>query len=216
MSGTGRIVTICPGDYDAVLFDLDGVLTRTATVHAAAWKRLFDDFLKQRAAESGEEFIPFDIDSDYLRYVDGKPRFDGVASFLESRGLSLPLGEPGDGPDAGTVHALGNLKDRYFTEYLKEHGVEPYQASIALVRSLRSEDIRTAVVSSSNNCEAVLDAVGIAQLFDTRVDGIDITRLGLEGKPAPDAFLEAARRLRADPARSGRRGGPGCAVSGSA
>jgi beta-phosphoglucomutase family hydrolase len=202
MSGTGRIVTICPGDYDAVLFDLDGVLTRTATVHAAAWKRLFDDFLKQRAAESGEEFIPFDIDSDYLRYVDGKPRFDGVASFLESRGLSLPLGEPGDGPDAGTVHALGNLKDRYFTEYLKEHGVEPYQASIALVRSLRSEDIRTAVVSSSNNCEAVLDAVGIAQLFDTRVDGIDITRLGLEGKPAPDAFLEAARRLRADPARS--------------
>jgi len=202
MSGIGQIVTLSPRDYDAVLFDLDGVLTRTATVHAAAWKKLFDHFLERRARESGEEFVPFDADSDYLCYVDGKPRLDGVASFLQSRGIDVAPGGPDDEPDAGTLHALGSLKDRYFTEHLEEHGVEPYEASIALVRSLRSKDIRTAVVSSSNNCEAVLDAVGIAHLFDTRVDGIDVTRLGLKGKPAPDAFLEAARRLRTEPGRS--------------
>ena len=202
MSGTGLIVTISPRDYDAVLFDLDGVLTRTASVHASAWKRLFDDFLRHRAAETGEAFVPFDIDADYLQYVDGKPRYDGVASFLESRGIRLPLGELADGPGERTMHGLGNLKDRYFTEHLKQHGVDTYEPAIALVQSLRNEDIRTAVVSSSNNCAAVLEAVGIAHLFDVRVDGVDISRRGLAGKPAPDAFLEAARRLRVEPARS--------------
>ncbi len=196
------VITLSPRDYDAVLFDLDGVLTRTAGVHASAWKKLFDGFLEQRARQSGGPFVAFDIDTDYQRYVDGKPRYDGVAAFLEARGIELPLGAPDDGPDVQSVCALGNLKDRYFLQHLKQCGVEPYEASIALVRELRAQEIKTAVVSSSHNCAAVLEAAGIAQLFDARVDGTDITRLELKGKPAPDAFLEAARRLGAEPARA--------------
>jgi beta-phosphoglucomutase family hydrolase len=199
MSTLGPIVPLSPRDYDAVLFDLDGVLTRTASVHAAAWKKLFDAFLKERAAATGEAFAPFDIDTDYRRYVDGKPRYDGVSAFLESRGIALPYGTPDDGPDARTVCALGNLKDRYFMQHLEQHGVEADQAAIDLVRSLRAQEIRTAVVSSSNNCAAVLEAAGISPLFDARVDGTVLTRLGLQGKPAPDAFLEAAQRLRVEP-----------------
>jgi beta-phosphoglucomutase family hydrolase len=202
MTGSAPVVTISPQDYDAVLFDLDGVLTKTASVHAAAWKRLFDGFLEQRAADVGEPFVPFDIDADYRRYADGKPRYDGVEAFLKSRGIALPLGTPDDGPGAQSVRALGNLKDHYFTQHLEQHGVEPYEAAIALVRTLRAQEIKTAVVSSSNNCAAVLEAAGIAQLFDVRVDGMDITRLALNGKPAPDAFLEAARRLRVEPSRA--------------
>lgn len=217
MNGLGSVVTLSPRDYDAILFDMDGVLTRTASVHAAAWKKLFDGFLEDRAAATGEPFVPFDIDTDYRRYVDGRPRYDGVTAFLESRGITLP-------PDAPGVHALGRLKDRYFLQSLKEHGVETYEASIELVRTLRKLDIRTAVVSSSNNCAAVLEAAGISQLFDTRVDGKDVTRLNLKGKPAPDAFLEAARRVGAEPSRAvvvedalagveaGRAGGFGCVV----
>ncbi len=193
------VITLSPRDYDAVLFDLDGVLTKTASVHAAAWKKLFDGFLEQRAAQMGESFVPFDIDTDYPRYVDGKPRYDGVTSFLESRGIELPLGGPEDGPDVQSVRALGNLKDRYFLQHLQEHGVEPYEASIALVRKLREQEVKTAVVSSSNNCSAVLEAAGIAHLFDAQVDGTDVTRLELKGKPEPDAFLEAARRVGAIP-----------------
>ena len=219
-----KIITLSPQDYDAVLFDLDGVLTKTASVHAAAWKKLFDEFLTQRAAQSGDPFVPFDIATDYPRYVDGKPRYDGVASFLESRKIELPRGAPEDGPDIQSVHALGNQKDRYFMQHLAQDGVETYEASIALVRKLREQEIKTAVVSSSNNCAAVLDAVGIAQLFDTRVDGTDATRLELKGKPAPDAFLEAARRLGVEPTRAvvvedaiagvqaGRAGGFGCVI----
>jgi beta-phosphoglucomutase family hydrolase len=194
--------TISPRDHDAVLFDLDGVLTQTASVHASAWKKLFDGFLKQRAAETGEPFVPFDIGTDYPRHVDGKPRHDGVASFLESRGIVLPMGSPDDGPDVQSVHALGNLKDQYFLRHLEQQGVEPYESAIALVRALRAQGIKTAVVSSSNNCAAVLDTAHIAELFDTRVDGIDTTRLGLQGKPAPDAFLEAARRLGVEASRA--------------
>jgi beta-phosphoglucomutase family hydrolase len=196
------VITLSPRDYDAVLFDLDGVLTKTASVHASAWKKLFDRFLEQRAIPSGEPFVPFDIDADYSRYVDGKSRYDGVAAFLESRGIKLPLGGPEDGPAVQSVRALGNLKDRYFLQHLEQHGVDSYEASIALVHILRAQEIKTAVVSSSNNCEAVLEAAGIAQLFDARVDGTDITRLELTGKPAPDAFLEAARRLGAEPSRA--------------
>jgi beta-phosphoglucomutase family hydrolase len=196
------VITLSPRDYDAVLFDLDGVLTKTASVHASAWKKLFDQFLKQRATRSGEPFVPFDIDADYSCYVDGKPRYDGVAAFLESRGIKLPLGGPEDGPDVQSVRALGNLKDRYFLQHLEQHGVDSYEASIALVHILRAQEIKTAVVSSSDNCAAVLEAAGIAQLFDARVDGTDITRLELAGKPAPDAFLEAARRLGAEPSRA--------------
>jgi len=196
------IVTLSPRDYDAVLFDLDGVLTRTASVHAAAWKRLFDGFLEQRVAATGEAFAAFDIESDYRRYVDGKPRYDGVASFLDSRGIALPSGTPDDAPGMQTVHALGNLKDHYFLQQLEQHGVEPYEATIALVETLRTQKVKTAVVSSSNNCAAVLEAAGISGLFDARVDGMDITRLALNGKPAPDGFLEAARRVKADPSRA--------------
>lgn len=217
-------ITLSPRDYDAVLFDLDGVLTRTASVHAAAWKKLFDGVLEQRATKAGAPFVPFDIENDYPRYVDGKLRYDGVADFLESRGIALPLGAPEDGPDIQSVHALGSLKDRYFLAQLKQQGVEPYAPAIALVRKLRAREIKTAVVSSSRNCAVVLEAAGIADLFDARVDGKDITRLGLEGKPAPDAFLEAARRVGAEPSRAtvvedaiagvaaGRAGSFGCVI----
>ena len=218
------IITLSPRDYDAVLFDLDGVLTRTASVHASAWKKLFDGFLERRATRTGEPYVPFDIAADYPRYVDGRPRYDGVAAFLASRGIELPLGAPEDGPDVESVRALGNLKDRYFLQHLEQHGVDPYEAAIALVRKLRAQEIKTAVVSSSNNCEAVLEAVGIAQLFDTRVDGTDVTRLDLKGKPAPDAFVEAARRVGVEPSRAvvvedaiagveaGRAGRFGCVI----
>jgi HAD superfamily hydrolase (TIGR01509 family) len=196
------VITLSPRDCDAVLFDLDGVLTRSAGVHAAAWKRLFDGFLERRSAAIGESFVPFDIDADYRRFVDGKLRHDGVVAFLESRGIELPLGAPEDGPDVQSVHALGNLKDEYFLEHLRGHGVDRYEAAIALVRTLREQEIRTAVVSSSSNCAAVMEAAGIADLFDARVDGMDIARLELDGKPAPDAFLEAARRVGTEPSRA--------------
>ena len=217
-------VTLSSRDYDAVLFDLDGVLTRTARVHAAAWKKLFDGFLEKRATKAGTPFVPFDIETDYPRHVDGKPRYDGVADFLESRGIELPPGAPEDGPEVQTVRALGNLKDRYFLEQLEQRGVEPYEPAIALVRALRAQEIKTTVVSSSNNCAVVLETAGIAHLFHARVDGMDITRLALDGKPAPDAFLEAARRIGAVPSRAavvedaiagvaaGRAGRFGCVI----
>jgi beta-phosphoglucomutase family hydrolase len=209
------IITLSARDHDAVLFDLDGVLTRTASVHAAAWKRLFDEFLEQRSAETGEPFVPFDVDEDYRQHVDGKPREDGVTAFLASRSIEL-------GPEARL--ALGSRKDHYFLDHLKERGVEPYPSAIALVKALRDQEIRTAVVSSSNNCAAVLERAGIAQLFDARVDGLDVTRLALKGKPAADAFVEAARRLGVEPSRAvvvedatvgvaaGRAGAFGCVI----
>jgi beta-phosphoglucomutase family hydrolase len=224
VTDTSPVITLSPRDYDAVLFDLDGVLTRTARVHAAARKKLFDRFLEQRSAETGEPLVPFDIDADYRRYVDGKPRLDGVASFLTSRGIEIPFGTPEDGPDANSMHALGSLKDQYFLQHLEEHRLERYETSIGLVRALRAQEIKTAVVSSSNNCAAVLDAAGIAALFDARVDGLDLSLLALKGKPAPDTFLDAARRLQVEPARTvvvedaiagveaGRAGGFGCVI----
>jgi beta-phosphoglucomutase family hydrolase len=224
MTSMAPIITLSPRDYDAVLFDLDGVLTRTVSVHAAAWKRLFDEFLEQRAVDTGEAFIAFDIDTDYRRYVDGKPRYDGAAAFLASRGIALPCGRPADDPGMHTVHALGNLKDQYFMQHLEQHGIEPYEEAIMLVRALRAQEIKTAVVSSSNNCTALLEAAGIAALFDARVDGMDISRLALHGKPAPDAFLEAAQRVKAEPAHAvvvedaiagveaGRAGRFGCVI----
>jgi beta-phosphoglucomutase family hydrolase len=202
MTSVAAIVTLSPRDFDAVLFDLDGVLTRTASVHAAAWKKLFDTFLERRSTARGEAFVPFDIDTDYRRYVDGKPRQDGALSFLESRGIQLPLGAPEDTPGEQSVEALGKLKDRYFMEQLEQHGVEVDEGSIELVQSLRAANVRTAVVSSSKNTEAVLAAVGMSHLFDARVDGNDIVRLGLAGKPAPDAFLEGARQVGVDPSRT--------------
>ncbi len=196
------VLTLSARTCDAVLFDLDGVLTRTASVHAQAWKRMFDAFLEARAVQAGQPFVPFDIDVDYARHVDGKPRQDGVAAFLAARAIALPLGAADDGPGFGSVHALGNLKDHYFLEHMDRHGVERYEPAIAFVGALRAQEIKTAVVSSSNNCAAVLAAANIADLFDVRIDGRDVAQLGLRGKPAPDAFLEAAKRLGIEPARA--------------
>ena len=202
MRPANPLLTLSPRDYDAVLFDLDGVLTNTATVHAAAWKRLFDDFLRRHAASSNEPFVPFDSGADYLRYVDGKPRDEGVTSLLASRGIELPLDAPAAHPDAPSVHGLGKLKDDYFLENLEEQGVQSFGPSIDLLRQLRTQQVSTAVVSSSRNCAAVLEAAGIAEMFDARVDGNDLAGGRLAGKPAPDTFLEAARRLRVEPSRA--------------
>lgn len=185
---------------DALLFDLDGVVTRTAAVHAAAWKRLFDEFLRRRA--SGGPWQPFDVERDYRAHVDGKPRRDGVRSFLESRGLVLPEGTPGDGPEPETIHGLANRKNDYVLAHMAEKGVEPYEAAVAVIREARVRGFKTAVVSASENCAAVLAAARLAELFDVRVDGTDVARLGLRGKPAPDTFLEAARRLGVEPGRA--------------
>jgi len=189
-------------DLDAVVFDLDGVITQTATVHAAAWKRLFDEFLREQAEADGARFEPFDADADYLTFVDGKPRYDGIRDFLKSRGIELPWGDPSDPADRETVCGLGNRKNAFFREHLRNHGVSVFDSTVKLVGELRAGGFRTAVISASKNCEAVLEAAGVADLFETRVDGIEAQRLNLPGKPAPDVFLEAARRLEVDPART--------------
>jgi trehalose 6-phosphate phosphatase len=201
-SARSRPPVIALREFDALLFDLDGVVTRTAAVHAAAWKRLFDEYLRRRADRTGESFRPFDVDTDYLTFVDGKPRYDGVRSFLESRGVALPEGTPEDEPGEETVCGLGNRKNMYFREQLRAGGAEVFDTTVHLIRAAREHGLKTAVVSSSKNCAEVLDAAGLADLFDTRVDGVELERLGLPGKPAPDMFLEAARRLGAEPGRA--------------
>ena len=189
-------------EFEAFLFDLDGVVTRTASVHATAWKRLFDDYLEGRARAGGSAFVPFDPVIDYQEYVDGRPREAGVRSFLLARGISLPPGSPDDGPEVETLNGLGKRKDQYFIQTLGQHGVEVYEGTVSFIRDARARGVRTAIVSSSQNCAAVLDAAGLTQLFDVRVDGIDLRRLGLGGKPAPDMFLEAARQLKTPPAHA--------------
>lgn len=201
-AGQPSVEVVDARDFDAAIFDLDGVITRTARVHAAAWKRLFDDFLRARADRMAVPFQPFDVDTDYPRYVDGKPRFDGVASFLQSRGIELPWGEPGDSEDAATIYGLGNRKNRYFHEHLAREGVEVFESSVRLLHALRRAGIKTALVSSSRNAAAVLEAAGLVDLFDARIDGVDLARLHLKGKPAPDLFLLAAERLGVVPARA--------------
>jgi beta-phosphoglucomutase family hydrolase len=188
--------------FDAVLFDLDGVLTATAKVHAACWKRTFDEYLRMRADRTGERFLPFDIQADYKGYVDGKLRYDGVRDFLKSRAIELPEGGPDDAPTAETVCGLGNRKNDMINDVLQSEGVEPYQGSVALVRQLRRNGMKTAVVSSSHNCLAVLQAAQMADLFDTRVDGDVADRRHLRGKPAPDTFLAAASQLGVSPQRA--------------
>jgi beta-phosphoglucomutase family hydrolase len=191
-----------PDGITTCLLDLDGVLTQTAKVHAKAWKDMFDDFLRERAERAGEPFEPFDRPTDYDEYVDGKPRLDGVRSFLESRGIDLPMGSPSDPPDAETVHALGTRKNQLVLELIREQGVEPYEGSVRFVQAARDQGLRRAVVSSSTNCRDVLDAAGIAEYFEVIVDGVVAEREGLAGKPAPDTFLAAARKLEAEPRES--------------
>jgi beta-phosphoglucomutase family hydrolase len=208
-----------PDAIRACLFDMDGVLTETATVHAAAWKEMFDAFLERRGAEP-----PFDEVRDYDDYVDGKPRYDGVRGFLESRGIELPEGSPGDPPDAETVCGLGNRKNELVQKLIRERGVKPFDGSVRFVRAARDAGLRTAVVSSSANTHEVLDAAGIADLFETVVDGHSIDERHLHGKPAPDSFLAAAQDLGVPPdeaavfedalagVEAGRAGRFGCVV----
>ncbi|MPZ72369.1 MAG: beta-phosphoglucomutase family hydrolase [Nitriliruptorales bacterium] len=187
--------------YAAVLFDLDGVITSTARQHFAAWKEMFDDFLDMCAERNGEPFIPFG-DDDYHRHVDGMPRYDGVRRFLAERGMTLEEGGPDDPPDAETVHGLGNRKNELVNDIIRRDGVEVYDGSLALLHQVRDQGIKTAVVSSSRNCQTILRAAGITDLFDVRVDGVVAAELGLPGKPAPDTFLAAAERLGVPPQRS--------------
>jgi trehalose 6-phosphate phosphatase len=187
---------------EAVILDMDGVVTDTAKVHARAWKRLFDGFLEAHSARTGTPFEPFDAVRDYLDYVDGKPRYEGVRSFLASRGIALPEGGPEDGPEATTVVGLGNRKDAYFAERLHADGVEVFEGTVERVREVRSLGASTALVTSSKHGREVLALAGLEDLFDVRLDGNDIETLGLKGKPNPDLFLEAASRLDVPPARA--------------
>jgi beta-phosphoglucomutase family hydrolase len=191
-----------PAAVRAGLFDLDGVLTRTATVHAAAWKETFDAYLRARTERTGEVFRPFDAVADYVTYVDGKTRADGVRSFLVSRGITLPDGAPGDPPSAETVHGLANRKNELLLERIREQGVEAYDGSVRYVKACRAAALRTAVVSSSANTRDVLTSAGIADLFDAVVDGNVVAGRGLRGKPAPDSFLAAAEDLGVTPAEA--------------
>ncbi|MFG2728198.1 beta-phosphoglucomutase family hydrolase [Streptomyces canus] len=187
-----------PEEIKACLFDLDGVVTRTAVVHAAAWKEMFDAFLRER---EGEDFQPFD-DHDYDEYVDGLPRADGVRTFLASRGIELPDGNPDDPPGAETVHGLGNRKNTLVLEKIRTDGVEAYDDTLTYIRAARAQGLRTAIVSSSANCRDVLRAIDAEDLFDVRVDGVVAAERHLPGKPHPDTFLAAAHDLGLDAPRS--------------
>ncbi len=188
------VVLVTPERFDAVLFDLDGVVTDTASVHAAAWTRMFDDFLEKRAREEGLPLVPF-APQDYRTYMDGRPRHDGIRSFLAARGIALPEGSPGDGADRDTVYGLGARKNRLFLDHVRSHGVEVYPATVGLIHRLRALGIRTALVTASRNSVEILRVTQLSSLFDATVDGHDRQELGLRGKPAPDTFHEAARRL---------------------
>ena len=238
-------VSIEKSRYDAVIFDLDGVVTQTAAVHAAAWKRLFDAYLAERAARTGtspggagdaasganaaaggspDALRPFDLEADYRFHVDGKPRYDGVRDFLASRGIDLPLGDPSDPPERETVCGLGNRKNDFFNAEVREHGVRTFPSTVTLVHALRDAGIRVGLMSSSKNTAMVLDVTGTTDLFEVRVDGVVAAEVGLPGKPDPAMYLETARRLGVDAARSvvvedalsgveaGRRGGFGLVI----
>jgi beta-phosphoglucomutase family hydrolase len=189
-----------PDGIRGCLFDLDGVLTMTAKVHDAAWKQMFDDYLRERSQRTGEPFVPFDPVADYDEYVDGKPRADGTRSFLESRGIHLPEGSDDDPPDAETVHGLGNRKNEIVLRKIREDGVEPYPGSVTYLRAVKDAGLPRAVVSSSANCKDVLVAAGIDDMFDARIDGVVAEAQHLHGKPAPDTYLAGAKALGLEPA----------------
>ena len=187
---------------DAVLFDLDGVITTTEKIHSACWKKTFDEFLRAWASKKGKDFVPFNETDDYLEYVDGKPRYEGVRSFLLSRAIELPEGNTNSPPGEQSVFGLGNRKNLLFTETLEKESPGIYQTSVALAHHLKEAGFRLAVVSSSRNCRAVMAATGIEDLFEITVDGVTAAEKGLRGKPEPDTFIEAASALGTKPARS--------------
>jgi beta-phosphoglucomutase family hydrolase len=191
-----------PDAIRGCLFDLDGVLTKTAKVHDAAWTEMFDDFLRERSRRTGESFVPFDPVRDYDEYIDGKPRVDGTRSFLAARSIELPEGHADDPPGTQTVHGLGNRKNQILLAKIRSDGVEAYEGSVRYVRAVRDAGLRRAVVSSSANCRDVLAAAHIEDLFEVRIDGIVAERDQLRGKPAPDTFLAGARALGLDAAEA--------------
>ena len=191
-----------PSGVSACLFDLDGVLTKTATVHAAAWEQMFNEYLRDRATTHGERFVAFDPVADYDAYVDGRPRYDGVRSFLKSRGVELAQGSPDDSAGVETIDGLGNRKNELVLKMIHEHGVSAYEGSVRYVHAARDAGLRRAVVSSSTNCRDVLAAAGIADLFEAIIDGVVADREHLAGKPAPDTFLAGARALDVEPAHA--------------
>ncbi|QSB15487.1 beta-phosphoglucomutase family hydrolase [Natronosporangium hydrolyticum] len=191
-----------PDHIRACLFDLDGVLTPTAEVHKAAWEETFNQYLQSRAETTGEPFVPFDPGHDYHTYVDGKTRADGVRSFLTSRGVTLPEGEPDDPGSSDTVHGLGNRKNVLLLAQLRERGVAAFPGSVAYLQAVTAAGLRRAVVSASANCREVVAAAGLADLLEVRVDGVTAREVGLRGKPAPDTFLTAAEQLGVAPAEA--------------
>jgi beta-phosphoglucomutase family hydrolase len=195
------MVVIDAAHFEALIFDLDGVITQTASIHARAWKQVFDEFLARRSMQNHATFVPFDVETDYRRYVDGKPRIAGARSFLAARGIDTP-GTSGDEAEHGTAQGLAGRKDRYFTEILAREGVQAFAPAVGLLREARRNGMRMAVASSSHHCADVLRAAHLTEFFDVRVDGVDIDQLDLEGKPAPDMFLEAAHRLDVAPSRA--------------
>ena len=213
-----------PDGVNTCLFDLDGVLTQTAKVHAAAWKEMFDAYLKQRAERTGGEFVPFDSGDDYDHYVDGKPRYEGVESFLKSRGIEVPRGKPNDPPDAETITGLGNRKNELVLKLIHEQGVEPYEGSVRYKEAGRDAGRSRPLVYTNTNCPDVRRAAGIEDLLEVRMDGVVAEREHLKGKPAPDTYLKAAEMLASDPAQSavfedalagvesGRAGNFGCVI----
>lgn len=214
--------TLNLGVIDAVVLDTDGVITDTARTHAAAWKRVFDELLRDQGRRTGTRLPPFDVETDYLRFVDGRSREDGARGFLDSRGIVLP--ERGSESGSESLESLLGRKNRYFLDEVREHGVQAFPSTVALLRELRERGSGIAAVSASRNCGPVLCAAGVDVLVDVRVDGLDAERFGLPGKPNPALFLEAARRLAVAPGRcaliedavvgieAGRRGGFGSVI----
>ena len=191
-----------PDGVRACLFDLDGVLTDTASVHKKAWKAMFDSYLRERADRTGEPFTEFDIETDYLTYVDGKKREDGVRTFLSSRDITLPEGNPDDDPSAETVHALGNRKNELFHQTIREEGVKVFEGSRHYLEAVADAHLAVAVVSSSANTREVLEVTGLDRFVQQRVDGVTMREEHIDGKPAPDSFLRAGELLGVEPAQA--------------
>lgn len=187
--------------YEAIIFDLDGVITDTAKVHANAWKLIFDEYMQERVLKYNEKFTSFDLEQDYLNYVDGKPRYAGVKNFLDSRGITIPFGKPDGNPKEETICGLGNRKDSLFTKMLREKGVAVFESTIRLIKQLKYHGVHAVVATSSKNCGLILEAAGIRELFEIVVDGALSGRENLKGKPHPDIFLKSAELIKVSPCK---------------